>query len=144
MKKHVFNRMVLMLVVVTTLCSMTSNVFAAGTDGLMASAELVPPRYATIKRFSADLTISNSGQASCLVKADLYGSYTREVTMYLQDQSSGWQTVKIWSGSGSICSGTYYVPKGDTYRVKAILHVYDSAGRLVESATTYSSNEVFS
>nr|WP_325214039.1 hypothetical protein [uncultured Oscillibacter sp.] len=140
MKKRVFNRVVFALVMVAALCSMIGSVFAAGTDDLMASAELVSPRYATIKRFSADLAISSSGQASCQVKADLYDSYTREVTMYLQDQSSGWQTVKSWSGTGTICSGSCYVSSGNTYRVKGVLRVYNSVGRLVETATVYSDN----
>ena len=142
MKKHVFSRMVLMLVVAAALCSVTGSAFAAGVDDFATSPAMVSPRYATIRKFFADLTISSSGQASCQVFDTLFGSYVGEVTMYLQDQSSGWQTVKSWSSTGSVCSGSYYVSSGDTYRVMGILRVYDSAGRLIETATTYS-NEVF-
>lgn len=142
MKKNVVNRVVFTLVMVAALCSVTGSAFAVGTDDLTASAEILSPRYATIRKFSVELTISSSGQASCQAFGSLFGSYVGEFTMYLQDQSSGWQTVKSWSGSGNVCSGNYYVPKGDTYRVKGVLHVYDNAGRLVETTTKYS-NEVF-
>lgn len=58
--------------------------------------------------------------------------------MYLQDRSSGWQTVKSWPGTENGCDGSYYVHKGDSYRVQGDLRVYDSAGNLVETATAYS------
>ena len=141
MKKYVFNRMVLMLVIVVALCSMTGNAFAAGTNDLADSAEMVSPRYATIREFFANLTISSSGKASCQVDADLYETYTGKITMYLINQSSGGQTVKSWSSNGAACNGSYYVSKGNTYQVKAVLRVYDSAGSLVESVPKYS-NEV--
>ena len=143
MKKHVFNRMVLMLVVVATLCSMTGNAFAAGTNDLATSPEMVSPRYATIREFFANLTISGSGKASCQVNAELYGTYTGKITMYLINQSNGGQTVKSWSSDGDICSGSYYVSKGNTYQVKAVLRVYDSAGRLVESVPKFSNHVSF-
>ena len=143
MKKHVFSRMVLMLVVVATLCSMTGSAFAAGADDFAASAEMVSPRYATIREFSANLAISSSGKASCQVDADLYETYTGKITMYLINQSSGGQTVKSWSSDGDICSGSYYVSKGNTYQVKAVLRVYDSAGRLVESVPKFSNQVSF-
>ena len=143
MKKHVFNRMVLMLVVVATLCSMTGSAFAAGADDFAASAEMVSPRYATIREFSENLAISSSGKASCQVDADLYETYTGKITMYLINQSSGGQTVKSWSSDGDICSGSYYVSKGNTYQVKAVLRVYDSAGRLVESVPKFSNQVSF-
>ena len=94
MKKYLFNRMVLMLLVVVALCSVTSNAFAAGAGDFAASSEMVSPRYAGIKRFTADLTIESSGRASCQVIADLYETYTGKITMYLINQSSGGQTVK--------------------------------------------------
>lgn len=133
MKKHVFNRMVLMLVIVATLCSMTSSAFAAGTNDLADAAEMVSPRYAGIRELSADLTISSSGKAFCQVNAELYSAYTGKITMRLVNQSNGGQTVKSWSSDGAVCSGNYYVFKGNTYQVTAVLSVYDSEGRLVES-----------
>ena len=78
MKKYLFNRMVLMLLVVVALCSVTSSAFAAGADDFTASSEMVSPRYAGIKSLSAHLTISNLGFASCEVDADLYEAYTRK------------------------------------------------------------------
>nr|WP_325220997.1 hypothetical protein [uncultured Oscillibacter sp.] len=133
MKKYLFNRMVLMLLVVVALCSVTSSAFAAGADDFTASSEMVSPRYAGIKSLSAHLTISNLGFASCEVDADLYEAYTGKITMRLVNQSSGGQTVKSWSSDGAVCSGNYYVSKGNTYQVTAVLSVYDSEGRLVES-----------
>lgn len=138
MKKYLFNRMVLMLLVVVALCSVTSNAFAAGAGDFAASSEMVSPRYAGIKRFTADLTIESSGRASCQVIADLYETYTGKITMYLINQSSGGQTVKSWSSDGAACNGSYYVSKGNTYQVEAVLRVYDSAGRLVESVPKFS------
>ncbi|WP_300562085.1 hypothetical protein [uncultured Oscillibacter sp.] len=143
MKKYVFNRMVLMLIVVATLCSMTGSAFAAGADDFAASTEMVSPRYATIREFFANLTISSSGKASCQVDADLYETYTGKITMYLINQSSGGQTVKSWSSNGAACNGSYYVSKGNTYQVKAVLRVYDSAGRLVESVPKFSNQVSF-
>ena len=66
----------------------------AGAGDFAASSEMVSPRYAGIKRFTADLTIESSGRASCQVIADLYETYTGKITMYLINQSSGGQTVK--------------------------------------------------
>lgn len=141
MKKKVVNRVVLTLAMVAALCSMTGSAFAVGTNVPTVSAEMISPRYATIRSLSASLTISSSGRASCRVEVSLYGSYTGEISMYLQDRSSGWQTVKSWSSNGGACDGSYYVPDEDTYRVMGVLRVYNSTGKLVETATTYS-NEI--
>lgn len=138
MKKNVVNRVAFTLVMVAALYAVTGNAFATGVKDLAASVGIVSPRYATIRSLSADLAISSAGRASCQVEVSLYGSYKREITMYLQNQNSGWQTVEFWSGAGNVCDGSYYVLKGDSYRVKGDLRVYDSSGKLVESATVYS------
>ena len=138
MKKNVVNRVVFTLVMVAALCSMTSSVFAASMNVDDVTAEVSYPRYVSIRNFTANLNISSSGYASCQLLVTLYGSYTGEATMYLQDRSSGWRAVESWSGTGSGCSGSYYVTKGDTYRVKGELRVYDKSGNLVDNATVYS------
>lgn len=138
MKKNVVNKVAFTLVMLSLLCAVTGTAFAAGADDFAASVGIVSPRYATIRRFYADLTISSSGQASCHVAVSLYGSYRGEVTMYLQQRSGGWQTIEFWPGTGDGCDESYYVLKGDSYRVKGDLRVYDNSGKLVESATTYS------
>lgn len=62
MKKNVFNKVAFTLLMVSALCAMTGSAFAAGVDDLTAFVGIVSPRYATIKKFHAELAISSSGQ----------------------------------------------------------------------------------
>ena len=94
MKKKVFNRVVLTLVMVATLCLMIGNAFAAGVDNPAVSVGIATPKYLTIKSLAANLSISSLGRASCKVETTLYSAYTAQITMYLQDRNSGWQTAK--------------------------------------------------
>lgn len=117
MKKYTFKLVISTLVLVSSLLSGPSTAFAADIDSGIVG--LVEPRYATLRSFLATLSISE-GQASCSVTVRTYNSYMTEVTMELQDENSGWQTIKSWTSSGGTSvssSKKYYVSRNNTYRV---------------------------
>ena len=141
MKKYTFKLVISTLVLVSSLLSGPSTAFAADIDSGIVG--LVESRYATLRSFLATLSISE-GQASCSVTANTYNSYTTEVTMELQDENSGWQTIKSWTSSGGTSvssSKKYYVSRNNTYRVVGTVSIYDNSGNLVETAKAYS-NEI--
>lgn len=138
MKKYTFKLAISALVLVSSLLSGPSMAFAADTDSGIVG--LVEPRYAALRSFLATLSISE-GQASCSVSVRTYNSYTTEVTMELQDENSGWQTIKSWTSSGGTSvssSKKYYVSRNNTYRVVGTVSIYDNRGNLVETAEAYS------
>ena len=117
MKKYTCKLAISALVLVSSLLSGPSMAFAADTDSGIIG--LVEPRYAALRSFLATLSISE-GQASCSVTVRTYNSYMTEVTMELQDENSGWQTIKSWTSSGGTSvssSKKYYVSRNNTYRV---------------------------
>lgn len=136
MKKRVFNRVVLAMVMVAALCSMIGSAFAASTDDLTSSGAIVSPRYAAVRSLHVTLSFSGS-QANCKAYATLYDNYTANTFMCLQKLDGGWQTIQEWSTDGSMCSKKFYVSHG-TYRVEGTVNVYDSRGNYVETITDYS------
>ena len=83
--------------------------------------------YQTISQFVATLSISGN-TADCVGIVQLKDSYTGELTVMLQRQTSGnnWTTVATWSGHVSVgvpkkVEGTFTLSVHGTYRVKANL-----------------------
>ena len=73
-------------------------------------------------------------------------SYDVELTVELQQNRSGWDTIKTWTDAGTryaSAGGNWYVASGYDYRVKATATVYNSSGREIESATFYSYTESY-
>lgn len=141
MKKRVFNRVVLALVMAVALCSMVGSALAAGADNLAVAEKIISPRYEILKKFYMGLTISTSGKASCSAKANVSSSYTVVVTTELQQNDGGWRTIKSQlSDKGAWVQDTmsHYVSSGSTYRVLGTAYVYDSRGYCVETETAYS------
>ena len=121
---------------------------AADTNSLTSNS-LISPNFTNIWSISAGLGISSTGKAHYSGSVDASSnSYTAELTVSIQKSTtSGWTTIKSWSGSGSgqsglIVEGYYYVDHG-TYRVCSTAKIYSSAGALLETASFYSADQTY-
>lgn len=113
--------------------------FAAEID-----TSVVTPRYTHIHNNKVDLDINTTtGIATCFASCFTMGDYTVKVECKLQRYQGGfYSTIKTWTNSGSQYASVnqqWAVYSGYTYRVYAIFYVYDSAGNLLESATSSAS-----
>ena len=104
----------------------------------------ITPRYTYIGVNKVGLTINETtGIAQCSSYCYTDGTYTVEVVCKLQKYAGGfYSTVKTWSSSGTSYASvhkSWAVYSGYTYRLYAIFYVYDSAGKLLESATSSAS-----
>ena len=131
--KNIFKRSLCLLTAILILCASAS---AAAPQEALDIPE-ISPRYAYIRDTEADLEITG-GLANCSASVSApTSSYDVELTVELQQNRSGWDTIKTWTDSG-----TRYVSAYD-YRVKATATVYNSSGREIESATFYSYTESY-
>lgn len=118
---------------------------AYAVNTLESATGIVSSRFVGITFLNANLSIDAQGctTSSGFVRPSS-SSYTSYLTVSLQkNTSSGWITIKSWSGSGTglsgvNLSGSYYVGSG-TYRSCATASVYNSSGSLVDNETAYSS-----
>ena len=125
-------------------CLLIPSAFAAqGGD----DAEL--PMYTGLSSFSASLSISSGGSASCYSGAAASNStYSVVLTMRLQQSTDrlNWITMKTWTSSGAIMpslSKSYQVVSGYYYRLYCTAKVYNSSGTLLGTNTKYSSVESY-
>ena len=96
-------------------------------------------RYARISIFSIDLTISPSDLSAPYSGVRLtYSTDTADMVMELQQlNGSKWTTIKSWSTSGNgyfSLDKIWYVLPGYTYRTYTTVYVYNSSGKLLETA----------
>lgn len=103
----------------------------------------VQPRYTYIGVNKSGLTINETtGIAQCSSYCYTDGTYTVEVVSKLQKYTGGfYSTVKTWRSFGSghaVIYGEWAIYSGYTYRLFSTFYVRDSAGNLLESATTSS------
>ena len=101
--------------------------------------------YINIDSFTATISISSSGYATCGSSVSTKNSsYYVSLTMTLQKYySGGWHDVKTWSTSGTggaFLSKSRYVTSGYYYRTKATAYVTTSGGSYVESPSAYSAS----
>ena len=131
-------KIAVLLIAVSLLSSFSQTVYACGepaeTD---ESITEISPRYTNISRFTVSLT--RSGSISCRVQTT---SYDYSLTVDLQQNIDGsWEDVDTWEEDGSLTgsfSTTASLERGQKYRVRAYLRVYDDNGSLIETATKYS------
>ena len=99
--------------------------------------EDISPRYISITKLTPSLT--RSGRISCAVQTD---GHDYSLTVSLQQYTdSGWETIDEWSENGNTYgtfSETYSPERGQKYRIRAHVRVYDDDGSLIETATKYS------
>lgn len=97
----------------------------------------ISPRYTNISRFSAVLT--SSGNITCQVQTV---AYDYSLTVDLQQNIDGsWEDIDSWEDSGYLTgrfSTTVSLERGQKYRIRAYVRVYDDDGALIETATKYS------
>lgn len=104
----------------------------------------VSPRYTHIQYNVVNLDINTTtGIATCSASCFTMENYTVKVECKLQRYQGGfYSTIKTWTNSGNQYASVYQnwaVYSGYQYRVYAIFYVYDSAGKLLESATSSAS-----
>ena len=109
-----------------------------------SNTPVVVPRYTHITANAVDLDINKTtGVANCYASCYTVGNYTVKVECKLQRYQGGlYSTIKTWTDSGDslACVDEYWaVYSGYQYRVYAIFYVYNSAGKLLESATSSAS-----
>lgn len=105
---------------------------------------VITPRYTHIHNNKVDLDINTTtGIANCYASCFTMGNYTVKVECKLQRYQGGfYSTIKTWTKTGSQLASVdenWAVYSGYQYRVYAIFYVYDSAGNLLESATSSAS-----
>lgn len=108
----------------------------------------VSPCYEDIRTFYATIEIDDNGKATAYSYVfTSTSSNTVYLTVYLQKLSGNtWSTQTSGSTSGSPYTSksvTRYVTTGYYYRTKAVASVYNSSGKLVESATIYSGSKYY-
>lgn len=140
--KNIFKRSLCLLTAILTLCASAS---AVSMQEAVDLSDIIP-RYTYIRNATASLTITD-GLANCSASVSASGSsYDVELAVELQQNRSGWDTIKTWSDAGTrhaSAGGNWYVASGYDYRVKATATVYNSSGREIESATFYSYTESY-
>lgn len=140
--KTILMRSLCLVTAILTLCASAS---AVSLQEAVDTPEITP-RFVYIRDASADLKITG-GMADCSATVSASStSYDVELTVELQQNRSGWDTIKTWTDSGAryaSAGGNWYVASGYDYRVKATATVYNSSGREIESATFYSYTESY-
>ena len=119
--------------------SLVPEAFAVNLNGVII------PYYDYTNTTKTDLYISSSGLATATGNLIGYQDRTTNVNMYLYLQrydGRNWVDIVSWSKSVEdyklTLTGTSYVSKGYTYRVKAYYYVY--SGSDYESIIRYSNN----
>lgn len=129
-------RVLTALLIMAMMLSLSMSCLAAQPDDYAVS-----PRYTHISTNKVGLTINETtGVASVSSYCYTVGQYTVGVECRLQRYTgSFWSTVKTWSASGTRYASVnenWAVYSGYTYRAYVIFTVRDSAGNLLESATS--------
>lgn len=98
----------------------------------------ISPRYIAITQFIP--TLSKTGRISCSIRTV---NYDYSISIDLQQYIDGsWEDIDSWSEDG-YRSGTFSasssLERGQKYRIRAYVEVYDDSGDLIETATKYSS-----
>lgn len=132
-------KIAVLLIAVSLLSSFSQTVYAyegAAEPDESIQAE-ISPRYTNISRFTVSLT--SSGSISCRIQTS---NCNYSLTIDLQQRIDGsWEDIDSWSDDGyrsGTFSTTASLERGQKYRVRAYLRVYDDNGTLIETATKYS------
>lgn len=132
---------VLLVFFLVSACMPATYAASYGTD--TPGSSVITPFYEGISTIQCSLSIDDS-TASLRVSVDTKLKYRHETTVTLQ-QKVGPLYLKVneWSLEGDgydVLSKKETVSSG-TYRVKAVINIYNSENSLVETITKYSSLE---
>lgn len=98
----------------------------------------ISPRYIGITQFLP--TLGKTGNISCSIRTT---NYDYSLSVDLQQYIDGsWEDIDSWSEDGyrtGIFSASSSLERGQKYRVRAYVEVYDDSGNVIETATKYSS-----
>lgn len=140
-------KIISIILIVFTLTVGTMPAFAASSPA--PAATTISPNFTGISILSISLTINPGGLSTSTGSVrPSSSSYTSYLTVGLQKYtSSGWTTIKSWSGSGTglsgaIAGGSYYVASS-TYRSFSTATVYSSSGSLLDTETAYSAEKTY-
>lgn len=129
----------------TALILMLSLILIHAIPVAMAAPPAVAsPMYNCISSLIATVDIE-AGVAICTGTArPLSNDTTAYLEVKLQQLENGtWKTIETWTdkssnGSKVSAGGNKNVSKGYTYRVQAVVHIYDANGRTLETANATS------
>lgn len=107
----------------------------------------IAPSYVGLGNMSSDLSITSIGEANCSITGKVRSGYTGTVNWELQCKNGTvWNPQKMWTSSVKSTFSqrkTTYVTSKHTFRIKAVINVFDLAGKKVESVTVYSNTVTF-
>lgn len=140
-------RIISIIMIALSLFCTTIPVCAA--DMSADATGVMVPQFVGITFLNVNLTMSAQGCASAtgFVRPSS-SSYSSYLTLSIQRlTSTGWVTIKSWSGSaagssGVNLSGYYYVTSG-TYRSCVTAYIYNSSSVLIDNATAYSAQKIY-
>lgn len=123
------------LLIMAVLCMMSCNLVAIAVE---PDSSQIQPYYTGFHDIEVTLNIYENDMASCYGATNIAGGYTGDITMILQSSQDGsiWTDVKTWEKSGSrllTLDKLYFVARGYQYRVKVIVHSYDTNENIVDT-----------
>ena len=116
-------------------------VLGTTTSALAAENGMIRPNYVGVSSIKPVITLASNGTVVCSDRVTTKAGYTAKVTWSCQYQNNkSWVPVASWNNSGKtlLLNKTVAVVGGRTYRLQTVAMIYDSNGKLVETATKVS------
>lgn len=122
------------LLAALAIVSAPSNpVVAVEMLNLPSNSEVVQPRYVNINYVNVGLDIYGNIQGIVMLKGDYDYTFTVEL------RESNGTLVDSWEEENADISTSYDLESGKRYYIRATVKVYNSSGRVIETATKSSS-----
>lgn len=142
MRKIKLIKQLCMAVTVSAICCAATGMTGLGATYAAAKTIDNPISIQNIAVTDTSSSLSHFAEImNCTGKTTVQVGYTAGLTMELQQDNGGWDTIKTWSTSGGRSVGltkSYAVSSGYRYRLKTTHKAYNSNGSLVESIVRYS------
>ena len=98
----------------------------------------IRPNYVGLSSVTPSVTVNTNSTVLCSGKVVCKADYTASVIWRLQYQSNrSWIPVQSWNGSGKtiLLNQIAATVSGRIYRLQAVVKVYNSSGKQVETVT---------
>lgn len=126
-------KLALMLTALTALSVITYPVMAADTPTLPNESSIVQPRYTNISYVGINFDRYGTIKSSVLMLNNLHYVVTVEL------RETNGTLVDSWTEEDTDVSASYDLESGVRYYAKVTVKVYNSSGRVIETATAKSS-----
>lgn len=120
------------LLLAVSLMLVTSSTALAIEEGA------IRPNYVGLSSVTPSVTVNTNSTVLCSGKVVCKADYTASVIWSLQYQSNrSWIPVQSWNGSGKtiLLNQIAATVSGRIYRLQAVVKVYNSSGKQVETVT---------